>query len=199
MSPINLEQLRKKPEAAESIPDWVTSETKSTLYEAIISMYIKIESDILNNKPKNLKDRKIVARKIALQCNLSPSIITPRRQPEVVDLISDLNQRLDELYISVIAKSSFSGRKLSRAELLEENRTLKLEVAELRSLSLGAYATSILESSLPEKSRLAALTIAKLREEISRQEIIIENQAEQNRNYMEALNRLKPSQASDIS
>ena len=130
-----------------------------------------------------------MARRLAIQCKLSPSIITERRQPGIVNLLRELNTDLALHYKSALAKTWTSGRKLTKDELIRENKNLKAEIAELRKLKLGAYATAILESNIPVEARSYTITIAKLKEEIARQETVISNQAEQNRKYMEALNQ----------
>ena len=186
---ISLEQLRKKTSEPVPFPDWAISDTTKRLYSTTINNYKKIKFDLENGTILNLTDRKLVARRIALECNLSPSILTPRRQPAIINLLKELNENLALVHKSVTAKKWQSGRKLTKEELIIENRRLRKENEKLRNLALGSYATALLESSLSDTSRSHVITIAKLREQIDRQAAIIENQAEQNRKYMDALNK----------
>lgn len=186
---ITLEQLRKKTIEPDPLPVWAISDTTKKLYIALINTYKKIKAELENGTKLNLTDRKLVARRIALECNLSPSILTPRRQPDILNLLRELNESLALVHKSIIAKKWESGRKLTKDELIIENRRLRKENEKLRNLALGSYATALLENSLSDASRSAVITISKLREQIDRQAAIIENQAEQNRKYMDALNK----------
>lgn len=187
---ITLEQLRKKNTDPTPLPEWAASETTKKLYSTLISAYNKIKSDLGNGLKLRPTDRKLIARRIALHSGLSPSIVTLRRQPEIISLITELNENLAILHKSASAKKWESGRKLTKDELIIENRKLKKENEELRNLTLGSYAIALLESSISETSRSYVITISKLKEQIDRQAAIIENQAEQNRKYMDALNKL---------
>lgn len=187
--PITLEQFRKITTENIIVPDWVVSETTKKLYTSMTTTYTQIKLDIDKGLKIRLNDRQIVARRLAIQCKLSPSIITERRQPGIVNLLRELNTDLALHYKSALAKTWTSGRKLTKDELIRENKNLKAEIAELRKLKLGAYATAILESNIPVEARSYTITISKLKEEIARQETVISNQAEQNRKYMEALNQ----------
>lgn len=185
--PITLEQFRKTTTENVILPDWVISETTKKLYASMITSYTQIKSDIEKRLKMRLTDRQIIARRLAIQCKLSPSIITERRQPEIMHLLRELNIDLALHYKSTLAKTWTSGKKLTKDELIRENKSLKAEIAELRRLKLSAYATAILESNIPVEARSYTITISKLKEEIARQETVISNQAEQNRKYMEAL------------
>lgn len=187
--PIDLQQFRKKISDPPITPDWATSETTVKLYAATISLYDEIKSKLESKTNIAQSERKLISRRIALHCGFSPSIITTRRQPNIVNLIGDLNADLALIYQSSQAKKWSSGRKLTKEELIQENKSLKAENAKLRTLALGDYALKILESSFSVDSRNHAISIAKLREEIARQDIVIANQAEQNRQYMEALSQ----------
>lgn len=186
---ITLEQLRKKNVELAPFPTWATSDTTKKLYTALINTYKAIKVNLENGTKLNLTDRKLVARRIALECNLSPSILTTRRQPDILNLIQQLNESLALVHKSATAKKWESGRKLTKEELIIENRRLRKENEKLKNLALGSYATALLESSLSDTSRSHVITIAKLKEQIDRQAAIIENQAEQNRKYMDALNK----------
>lgn len=184
--PISLEQLRKEP-STPSLPNWVKSETTKKLYDMTIASYNDIKAKIdINTAPT---DRTLIPRRIAIKCGLSPSIITERRQPDIKKLIIELNHDLSAHYKSSMAKKTTSGRKLTKEELLIENKRLKAENKELRQLTLSNFATAVLESSILSDARTYALTIEKLKEEIARQANVISNQAEQNRKYMDALSQ----------
>jgi Ribonuclease G/E len=187
--PITLDQFRKKKPEEASIPDWVTSETTKKLYIATISKFNTIKSNISNNQSQKLEDRQLIARRIAIESGLSPSTITERRQPKIINLIKELNQELVTILKSASAKRWTSGIKLTKEELIRENKYLKAENAELRRLALESYAKAILESSISSDHRTYIFTIAKLKEEIALKDTTISNQAEQHRKYMEALSQ----------
>ncbi|MCK1791687.1 hypothetical protein [Pseudomonas violetae] len=187
--PVTLEQFRKTKGEPSNFPCWAVSETTRKLYTFIIENYNQIKLNIENSSNLSPRDRQLIARRIAVQCGFSPSIITDRRQPNIVDLIKELNADLAIVFKSVSAKKWQSGRKLTKEELIKENKNLKTENVELRKLSLGAFATAILESSILADTRSYTLTIDKLKEEIERQKTVIDNQAEQNRRYMESLSK----------
>lgn len=187
--PVTLEQFRKTKGEPTSFPCWAVSDTTRKLYTFTIANYNQIKLAIEKDSNMSPRDRQLIARRIAEQCGLSPSIITDRRQPDIVNLIKELNEDLALIFKSVSAKKWQSGRKLTKEELIKENKHLKAENAELRRLSLGAFATAILESSILADTRSYTLTIDKLKEEIDRQKTVINNQAEQNRKYMESLSK----------
>lgn len=186
---ITLESLKKNAPLAENIPEWAISITTQKLYTFAVAQYNEIKSNIEQGKVKTTRDISLIARRIAIACGVSPSTITARRQPELVNFLSQKNAELNTLYISVSAARREGSRHLTKKELLKENHELKSQITALKTLALGEYASAILHSTFPAKSRDAALTIAKLKEEIDRQSLIISNQAEQNRKYMEALSK----------
>jgi hypothetical protein len=191
--PITLDQFKKaQTPAPAEIPSWAKTETTQLLYSSTIKHYQLIKSKIESGNSKlPPTDRILIARRIALDCGLSPSIISTRRQAEIVNLITELNEELSTIYTSTAAVKTPSGRKLTKKELIAENASLKAEITRLKTLELGAYAHTILDSHLTPTSRAQAITIAKLRTEIERLEVVISNQADQNRKYMDALNHTK--------
>lgn len=168
-------------------PIWVVTETNKKLYLATVEIFCEIEKSIKNNQPLSIRDRQIAARKVALRCGLNPSIVTMRRQPELVKLIESLNEDLRFLYTSNEAKRSTSGRKLTKKELIIENREQKEEISRLKELILVETFSNALEHTLISTARESAITIQKLREKIANLEKVIDNQAEQNRKHMDSI------------
>lgn len=179
---------KKESNPAGALPAWVTTETTKKLYTATITIFEDIKTKITKKPNLPIRERKIISRQIALHCNLSPSIIVARRQPEIVQLIINLNEELEILYKSCISNRSTSGKKLTKEELIKENRALKKENARLRDLAVSEALTNFVNSTLPTRTRETVITIQELRNEIQRLEKVISNQAEQNRKYMDSLN-----------
>lgn len=185
--PVTLEQFKKPKAVPHDFPSWATSHTTQKLYTATIDIYNKIQIEIEQSSDIGLRARQLISKHIAEHCGLSRSIITKRRQPEIVELIKELNEELETIFKSSSAKKWSSGKKLTKEELIKENKRLKAENLELRNISLSAFATTILESSILADTRSYVLTINKLKEEIERQRNVIDNQAEQHRKFMDAL------------
>lgn len=186
---ITLESIKKNEKTETLFPEWTSSETKKKLYATTMQMFHDIKVRIEQGEFDSARDIKLIARRIATSCGLSPSIITARRQPEIVALIETMNEDLSILYTSSEATRRHKSFRPTKDQLQIENRRLKEEIASLQNLALGSYASTVLHSVFPSNARNAAITIAKLKEEIERQSLIIENQAEQNRKYMEALSK----------
>lgn len=178
---IRLEQFKKRKTSGETIPSWAISETSKKLYHACMETFSKIEAEISSGKQLAINERQIIARRLALACDVSPSIINKRRQPELVNLLADLNSQLEITHASSQAKRHASGRKLTKQELVRENKSLKDEITRLQQLALAESFNQALDNSLVLKSREAAITIQKLREQIIHLETVIDNQAAQYR------------------
>lgn len=176
------------------IPSWVCTETIRKLYQAALEIHNGIEVAINNNETLSIRERQIALRNVALRCQMSPSILHTRRQPELVNFIQELNQSLSDSYASAQAKAYSSGRKLKKIELIKENKLLKEEIARLNNLTLADSFNQAIHNLLVQKSRQAALTIQNLRAKIEALDLVISKQADQNRRYMDlASSRTTPS------
>ncbi|MFJ3449687.1 hypothetical protein ACIPM0_15915 [Pseudomonas sichuanensis] len=192
---IRLSDFKKETtQQAEELPSWVRTDTIKKLYLAAIDIHMKIKADIENKKDLSPRERQIAFRAVALKCNMSPSILHPRRQPELVHYIDELNQSLTHTLTSTQAKTHSSGRKLTKDELIKENRLLKEEISRLSNITLADSFNQAIENLLIQESRQAALNIKNLRQKIRELEEIISTQAEQNRRYMDLVStKVDPS------
>lgn len=173
----NLESF-KKPETILEAPLWSElSTTNRNLYQCILKHFNEIQAALEASNDMQIKKSRIISRRVAQECNLSPSILSDRRKPEITEFIRDLNEQLDLIAQSQESKKVTSGHKPTKSALLAENKSLKLQIQELRNLRLAESFSLALDSSLTENSRTQANTIRQLRSEIARLNLIISNQA----------------------
>ncbi|WP_408600529.1 hypothetical protein [Pseudomonas sp. PLMAX] len=168
----------KKPNSVEEPDQSKNSIVFEKLRARISERYQEVSSSIQCKSNITFHERLISARQIALSCNISPSTLTPRRQPELVALIVELNNKLELLWQSESAKKGHSGRKKSKPQLLVENAFLKSEIERLTNLQLSSALSTAIENLLTEEARLQAYTIRQLKAEISRLNKVIDNQAD---------------------
>lgn len=95
-------KLAKKPHPARtrsSQPKWVKegSSTTRILYHSTMKEYWRIHHLIKSERSTGPKDRRLVLATIAKLAGYDRSLVTPRRQPELCDLISRLNSDLQTL------------------------------------------------------------------------------------------------------
>ncbi|UUT14793.1 hypothetical protein NQ186_11650 [Pseudomonas zeae] len=167
----------KKTPIIEPSADWIKTPTTRALYNETMLTFSRLMDLVKNGKCNSVFDHKIVARKVAITCGLSPSIISVRRQPEIFQLIQSLNEELEATYKSLLAANYTSGRKMSRQELLSENKQLKSEIKRLSNLKLSDAMAASIDSLLSRAARDQAKTIRKLKDEINSLEKTIDNQA----------------------
>ncbi|VVO01710.1 hypothetical protein [Pseudomonas fluorescens] len=184
----DLDNFKKPAPTADTTSPYQTSVAQK-LHAKILKEYQQISLVILKRSVLTTKERQIVARQIALSCGVSPSTLTPRRQPGLVALIDTLNDDLELQWKSTSAKKSHSGRKNTKKELMEENTLLKTENERLSNLQLAGAMTAAIESMLTEEARLQASTIRQLKSEISRLNKVIDNQAELQQRMLYNINK----------
>lgn len=183
---IRLKDFAIKP-SAPLTPLWVKSRTTSTLYKAVIAEYVALEKSIRSSKSTPIRARQIILRQIAAQCNVSPSTVTTRRQPELIELIKTLNTDLTMVYNEIQASHYESGKKSTKEQITLQNKQLTTEIERLRNLNLSNALTVALDYALTEECRNQAITINKLRKEIKRLELVISEQAQLNQKYMDSM------------
>lgn len=184
---LRLDQFKKKdPPEKQGYPEWVQSTTTKKLYETALEHYKIIQEKINNKEPLAIRERNIISRKIAQQCSVSPSIINARRQGSLVRFINELNNELNLMYTSLLTKTSRSGKKLTRNELIIENRLLHAENNRISNLKMAEALTKTIESLLTEQCKTQAITIQKLREQIHRMDFVISEQALLNQRYIDS-------------
>lgn len=173
----NLESF-KKPETIIEAPLWSElSTTNQKLYQCILKHFNQIQAALEASDDMQVKKTRIISRRVAHECNLSPSILSDRRKPDITEFIRDLNEQLDLIAQSQVSKKTTSGLKPTKNSLLAENKSLKLQIQELQNLRLAESFSLAIESSLTENSRTQANTIRQLRSEIARLNLTISNQA----------------------
>ena len=81
----------------QGVPAWVDagSSTTQKLYKSVVVEYSSLVDRIeKSNTILSINERRIVNQRIADQCGVNKSTITKRRQPDIADLINDLNDKL---------------------------------------------------------------------------------------------------------
>ncbi|MDI1330144.1 hypothetical protein [Pseudomonas sp.] len=173
----DLESFRK-PIITSEPPLWSQeSTTNFCLYQCIVKHFNEIKSALESQQLSTLKKIRIVSRKVAMDCELSPSILSKRRKPEIVQFISTLNEELELIFESEESRKITSGRKPTKHILKEENKILQIENDRLRNLRLAESFSMALENILTEECRTQANTIRQLKAEIERLNMTISNQA----------------------
>jgi len=164
------------------------SPTTKLLRAEICLNYSLILKNINDGIDLPLGDRVIIARRVAMKCKLSPSTLTPRRQPVLLELIGKLNSELVLFWESAAQRKSTSGVKKTKSELIAENKKLKLELDRVSNLQLSSALSAAIENMLTEEVRLQASKIRKLNVEITQLRKVVENQAELNQKYIHPAN-----------
>jgi hypothetical protein len=137
-------------------PQFVVEGTDTTkrIYHAVIVEYDDIVLKIkAANKKIEINQRKIVASRVANKLGLDKSTLTTRRQPDNVQLIGDLNDRLSDLYRRKHEHKKISGAKLLKRELEGAYRDLKNDYEKLREQKFDEYIQSYIDSSVLNKQR----------------------------------------------
>lgn len=173
----DLESFRKPIITSESPPWSQESTTNNCLYQCIVKHFNEIKFALQSQRTSTLKKTRIVARQVAIDCKLSPSILSERRKPEIVQFISTLNEELELIFESEESRRITSGRKPTKYFLIEQNKIMQIENDRLRNLRLAESFSMALESTLTEECRTQANTIRQLKAEIQRLNMTISNQA----------------------
>jgi hypothetical protein len=148
----------KKPSPVVQMPSWAKSASCKKLYVRGIFYFDLIKSNIDLQIDLPIKERKIVLRRLAKDCSVDPSLLSARRQPDLINFIAQKNAELDEYWISKSSARSVSGRKLKKSELIKQVALLKTELKTLENLRLAeAFTSAIRESLAQSKSELVLL------------------------------------------
>ena len=109
------------------IPTWVSEGTNATrvLYSTLLKEIILIEKKIDSNAKLTLNERRIVKSRIAEKANVDPSILTERRQPDLINFILEQDILLDDLWKNKNRRNKHSVKKLKRKDLEKEVSKLK--------------------------------------------------------------------------
>jgi hypothetical protein len=148
----------KKPSEVEEMPSWVKSASCKKLYVRCIYYFDLIKSKMEMNANLSLKERRIVLRRLAQDCMVDPSLLSSRRQPDLIKFIAQKNIELEQYWISKCAARGGSGRRLTKSELVKQLALLKSEFNILENLRIAEAFTSAIEKSLAKsKSELILL------------------------------------------
>lgn len=172
-------------------PEWVTSETKRTLYQAVCKAYEHIKSEIEAGTNLKLKQRKIVARDIAKAGNVHDSLLNKRRQPEIHELISQHNVALEKLWDSCTARRYATGRKLTKLQIQNESRTQAQEIERLSNLKLADALSAAIENQMVDSHKTLIVTIEHLKAENADLQFRNSELSKQLRQIMKMLNTKK--------
>ncbi|MDR6927849.1 hypothetical protein [Pseudomonas sp. BE134] len=172
-------------------PEWVTSDTKRNLYQAVCTAYEHIKSEIETGKNLSLKQRKIVARNIAKEGNVHDSLLNKRRQPEIHELIFQQNIALENLWNSHAARRYKTGRKLTKNQILNESRTQAQEIERLSNLRIAEALSVAIENHMVDSHKTLIVTIEHLEAENADLQLRNSELSKQLRQMMKALNMVK--------
>lgn len=169
------------------LPLWVLKGAESTklLYHAVLEKKILIEAKINQGGVLLLNERRIVNRQIAIENHFDPSLITKRRQPDLISLIVECNRQLEELWEKRRKRPKSGIKGLSRSQLESEIKILRIKNAELeesfcRDSIQVALKGCFMEDRLSLSSRIADLeveleskqqTIVNLRTELRKHQV----------------------------
>jgi len=163
------DRLSKKPNPARkqsSPPKWVKEGTKMTknLYQSTVEEYRRIEHLIKSNKSQGPKDRRLVLATIARMARCDRSLVTPRRQPELCDFISRLNNDLRAL--SDLHPTNYQrARGPTKRELAREVGALRRATKRHAESDKRAIVEEFFASNLLDDRDKLARETARLRNE----------------------------------
>lgn len=171
-------------------PAWAKTESSKKLYIQCVVHFNSIKLKMDSQKQLSVKERKIVLRHLAKDCRVDPSLLSLRRQPDLLRFVAEKNLELEAYWEGKCCARKSSGKKLNKSELLKELCLLRTELKALENSKLAEALTLAIERNLAEsKSRLVMLN----------QELSTENSELRERNtelsgqlrdLMSALNRM---------
>lgn len=181
--PVNENQV----ENSLTLPIWVSQGTESTklLFQGVVDRRDLILTKIAQGEALPINERRIVNRQIAIEQGFDPSLITKRRQPDLVDFISETNNQLEKVWEGRRKRAKTGIKALSRNELEKEIKLLRVKNAELegkfcRDSIQVALKDCFMEDRLSLSSRIAELeleqenkqqTIVNLRNELRKYQV----------------------------
>lgn len=160
MSQFDLSNFKNK--NTEQLPSWVINGTDATrrLYRAIINEVNRMTADIINKKPLKIRERTLVSSRIAVLADCNKSLIHPRRQKEIVDLIGEENEKLKALWASTPTKTSYKPKKTVTSQ---DNEDLRAKCDKLENSNYTEYLQAAIESEVISSQAELAAKYAKLK------------------------------------
>ncbi|MBH3394415.1 hypothetical protein [Pseudomonas monteilii] len=154
-----LEDYSKQPETTE--PAWVKNETTRKLFKHVTEEFNSLKAKIMSQQATSVP--KIVPRRVALANSVDPSLITKRRQPDVICLISDYNMELQALWDSIKKSRYIPEKSPNKATIQEQLKLALLEIERLKNVRLSEAFTSAIEKNLITSQKDLILTIEQLK------------------------------------
>lgn len=185
----NLENYSKKKNEEPQLPAWAKSNTTKNLYKKTLEISEQIKQQMLIQKDMPLKARKIVLRTLAGHCNVNPSLITSRRQPDLIIFINKINAELEDHWDSVKNIRTISGRKLTKTELKTQFDAMKSEIEHIKNLRIAEAFTLAIRENLAESRSALIIKIETLEVEINELRDENLNLKKLNRQLLAALNK----------
>jgi hypothetical protein len=164
--------VREKLEIPSPPPDWIVtaSETTILLYNSAESEYRRIKNLISCSGILSTRDQKINLSAVSRAAGRDKSLLSSRRQPELVAWISERNL---ELQMLLAKKSSPKQKKISSNKLRAENTELRAKHTQAITEGLRTFVQEILDSDLlHDRDKLAADNIRLRRENQKLREVI---------------------------
>jgi L-asparaginase II len=172
-------------------PEWATSETKRTLYKHVCAEFVRIKGLMESGQDLAIKERKIVARAVAVASDVHYSLLSTRRQPEIHELITHYNTELDKLWNHLESTKYKVAKKPSKATIEAQLREKTAEVERLTNLRLSEALTAALENQLVDNHRGLVAMIEHQKAEIERLQSRNSELSKQLRNMMMAVDNIK--------
>lgn len=146
------DRLPKKPTPSNKKcldPSWVIegSDTVKSLYAITLQEYDRVENLIITGDVSKVKDKRLIQATIAKLAGVHPSKIQTRREPELHDLISDLNTKLEKISELHNPKPRKTSSKTKR-QLEHENAVLKKEIKEIKETEMRKIVEEFFNSNL---------------------------------------------------
>jgi hypothetical protein len=183
-----LDKYQKKHIKADK-PTWIKSETTRVLYIKAMELFESIKQEMSTTASMPLRSRKIVLRRLAIIGNVNHSLITPRRQPDLVEFINKKNAELEVYWSSLKASHSRSGRKMTKSEIVSQFNKMKTEIENLTNLRLAEALTAAIRENLAESKSALVAKIEEHELEIARLKKENMNLRLQNQELISALNK----------
>ena len=135
-------------------PSWVENGNLVTkqVYSSVLSEVEKIESLIDTGSELSLRERTIIASKVATQLNIDKSNIRKSRRPELVEFIEQENQKLISRYEALKIRTR-TGRHKSKSETLSEHSKILEKLRIIENMKMKEFLEEAIEKDLLSTQR----------------------------------------------
>lgn len=134
------------------------------LIDAIKSEFELISAKIKVGEPiAKLRDRTIVASRVAATVGVNSSYVTERNTPEIYSLIKKSNLKLCSLYEYTMLEKHGAGSKSKRKDdLVEENKALKEKLKRMEESSIREQIQSVIDAKFHQLIKVNEQALFKL-------------------------------------